>query len=211
MPSAVPPSFGDAALRDRRVVAGPLPRPPIGAALYRWRSAPEPTGSAPRCRVARRSVRRLPGPFAAAVAPVSTSHRISLPTLDGYSSRSQPALRDVAGRIGAPGSKRQGRASGGSGGSSRSGGAARSRRRPGPAGAGSAGTRDRSGTARRGRTWSRGRWRRSRAWRHASQRPAAGCSGCIAATVASGPGRSAGGATRGAMAADAERRRASGG
>jgi len=75
------------------VTDGSLSRP-IGAALYRWRSAPEPTGcrgSMPR----RRWVRRLPGPFAAAVAPVSTSHRISLPTLDGYSSRSQPVLRDV--------------------------------------------------------------------------------------------------------------------
>jgi len=40
-----------------------------------------------------RSVRRLPGPFAAAVAPVSTNHRVSLPTLDGYSSRSQPVVR----------------------------------------------------------------------------------------------------------------------
>jgi len=65
--------------RDRQVAFPP----PIGAALYRWRSAPEPTW---RCR----SVRRLPGPFAAVVVPVSTSHRVSLPTLDGYSSRSQP-------------------------------------------------------------------------------------------------------------------------
>src|SRR6185503_20801816 len=91
VPSAVPPSFGDAALRDRRAED-----PPIGAALYRWRSAPEPTrlafGALAPCT--RRSVRRLPGPFTAAVAPVSTSHRISLPTPDGYSSRSQPALRD---------------------------------------------------------------------------------------------------------------------
>ncbi len=45
----------------------------------------------------RRSVRRLPGPFPVAAAPVSTSHRVSLPTRDGYSSRSQPVLRDVAG------------------------------------------------------------------------------------------------------------------
>jgi len=61
----------------------------IGAALYRWRSAPEPTerGRGDR-RWPCRSVRRLPGPFAAVVAPVSTSHRVSLPTLDGYSSRS---------------------------------------------------------------------------------------------------------------------------
>ena len=54
-----------------------------GAYLARGsrRTAPLKTG-------AHRSVRRLPGPFAAAVAPVSTSHRVSLPTLDGYSSRS---------------------------------------------------------------------------------------------------------------------------
>src|SRR5215470_1411375 len=84
VPSAVPPSFGDAAL----MTDGTLSLP-IGAALYRWRSAPEPTERY------RRWVRRLPGPFAAAVVPVSTSHRVSLPTLDGYSSRSQPVLRDV--------------------------------------------------------------------------------------------------------------------
>src|SRR4051794_40923648 len=47
-----------------------------------------------------RSVRRLPGPFPAVVAPVSTSHRVSLPTNDGYSSRSSPVLRDVAGSLG---------------------------------------------------------------------------------------------------------------
>jgi hypothetical protein len=51
-----------------------------------------------------RSVRRLPGPFAAAVTPVCTSHRVSLPTLDGYSSRSQPVFvmsaEYVAGRTG---------------------------------------------------------------------------------------------------------------
>jgi hypothetical protein len=41
VPSAVPPSFGDAALRDRR--APSLARRPIGAARYRWRSAPEPS------------------------------------------------------------------------------------------------------------------------------------------------------------------------
>jgi len=49
----------------------------------------------PRVSPRRRWVRRLPGPFTAAAAPVSTSHRVSLPTLDGYSSRSQPVLRDV--------------------------------------------------------------------------------------------------------------------
>jgi len=70
---------------DRRVV-----RRPIGAARYRWRSAPEPTS--PAARAACGSVRRLPGPFAAAVVPVSTSHRVSLPTLDGYSSRSSPVF-----------------------------------------------------------------------------------------------------------------------
>src|SRR5687767_3650494 len=79
-------------LRDRRRRGVPVA---IGAALYRWRSAPEPTGSA--AAAAFRSVRRLPGPFPAVVAPVSTSHRVSLPTLDGYSSRSQPVLRDVGG------------------------------------------------------------------------------------------------------------------
>ena len=69
-------------------------RPPIGAARYRWRSAPEPTGDRSR------SVRRLPGPFPAVVAPVSTSHRVSVPTCDGYSSRSSPVLRDVGGSLG---------------------------------------------------------------------------------------------------------------
>jgi hypothetical protein len=59
--------------------------------------------------VARRSVRRLPGPFAVAVAPVCTSHRISVPTSDGYSSRSSPVLRDVAGSMRAVAAKRQAR------------------------------------------------------------------------------------------------------
>src|SRR4029077_8687758 len=89
VPSAVPPSFGDAALRDRRVAVAADRRCPlslaVGAGAY-WVPRPVPR---------RRWVRRLPGPFAAAVAPVSTSHRVSLPTLDGYSSRSQPVLRDV--------------------------------------------------------------------------------------------------------------------
>src|SRR4051812_25948741 len=73
----------------------------IGAALYRWRSAPEPTERLRPWPLSCCSVRRLPGPFAAVVAPVSTSHRVSLPTLDGYSSRSSPVLRDVAGGLGA--------------------------------------------------------------------------------------------------------------
>jgi len=67
--------------------------PPIGAALYRWRSAPEPTDGCPR------SVRRLPGPFLDAAVPAFTSRRVSLPAHDEYSSRSQPALRDVAGSL----------------------------------------------------------------------------------------------------------------
>ena len=46
---------------------------------------------------ARRSVRRLPGPFPFVAAPVSTNHRVSGPTCDGYSSRSSPVLRDVGG------------------------------------------------------------------------------------------------------------------
>src|SRR5688500_12717104 len=95
VPSAVPPSFGDAAL----VTDGPstdVPSPtdrrcPVSLALcagaYLWRSSPL------------RSVRRLPGPFTAVAAPVSTSHRVSLPTRDGYSSRSQPVIRDVAGSM----------------------------------------------------------------------------------------------------------------
>jgi len=82
------------------VTDGPLvrvvPGRPIGAALYRWRSAPEPTA---RRRFRRGSVRRLPGPFTVVAAPVSTNHRVSLPTCDGYSSRSQPVLRDVAGSM----------------------------------------------------------------------------------------------------------------
>jgi hypothetical protein len=48
----------------------------------------------------RRSVRRLPGPFPAVAAPVSTSHRVSLPTCAGYSSRSQPVIRDEAATLG---------------------------------------------------------------------------------------------------------------
>ncbi len=105
MPSAVPPSFGDAALH---MTDGPgVATLPIGATLYRWRSAPEPTGACGDA--ASRSVRRLPGPFPAVVAPVSTSHRISLPTRDGYSSRSSPVLRDVARSMAAPRRHRQGR------------------------------------------------------------------------------------------------------
>ena len=48
-------------------------------------------------RAASRSVRRLPGPFPVVVAPARTSRRISGSTCDGYSSRSQPAVRDVRG------------------------------------------------------------------------------------------------------------------
>src|SRR5205809_7518871 len=48
---------------------------------------------------AERSVRRLRGPFPVAVVPVSTSHRVSVPTHDGYSSRSSPCS-DVAGWLG---------------------------------------------------------------------------------------------------------------
>ena len=44
-PSAVPPTFGNAALwPTSRALALVARLPPIGAALYRWRSAPEPTG-----------------------------------------------------------------------------------------------------------------------------------------------------------------------
>ena len=86
--------------RDRRPGSGRRPGP--------WRSALPCIAGAlrrsllERSRVAAacRSVRRLPGPFAAAVAPVSTSHRVSLPTLDGYSSRSSARIRDVGGVCG---------------------------------------------------------------------------------------------------------------
>jgi hypothetical protein len=44
VPSAVPPSFGGVPhSRDRRTASG-VPGRTIGAARYRWRSAPEPTG-----------------------------------------------------------------------------------------------------------------------------------------------------------------------
>ena len=79
------------------VTDGPASPPPIGAALYRWRSAPEPTGA---CGLAAsRSVRRLPGPFLVVAVPARTNRRISESTCDGYSSRSQPVLRDVAGSM----------------------------------------------------------------------------------------------------------------
>ena len=84
-------------LRDRRPGRGTWRSalPCIAGALRRSLLAGPPLRPS-------RSVRRLPGPFPAVVAPVSTSHRISLPTLDGYSSRSQPVLRDVAGGWQAP-------------------------------------------------------------------------------------------------------------
>ena len=100
VPSAVPPSFGVCRThRDRRAgrlparsalpcIAGALRRSLLGVALG-----------------ARRSVRRLPGPFPVVVAPVRTSHRISGSTRDGYSSRSQPVF-GCAGQDGrAPGSR----------------------------------------------------------------------------------------------------------
>jgi hypothetical protein len=136
VPSAVPPSFGDAALvtdgsfpTDRRC---PVSLAPCAGAYW----APLPL---------RRSVRRLPGPFAAAAAPVSTSHRVSLPTLDGYSSRSQPVLRDVGREYGSVTRLRQARSA------APAGRRARSRRSPAPAGGDSVGTRGRSASVRRGR------------------------------------------------------------
>ena len=72
---------------DRRAFASP--RRPIGAALYRWRSAPEPTD----VRGSRRFVVRSGGSRGhslVVVAPARTSRRISGSTRDGYSSRSQP-------------------------------------------------------------------------------------------------------------------------
>ena len=80
--------------RDRRATVVPLP---IGAALYRWRSAPEPTGGGARPLA---FGPEAPGSIPFAAAPVSTSHRVSLPAGDGYSSRSPPVLRDVAAEYG---------------------------------------------------------------------------------------------------------------
>ena len=59
----------------------------------------------------RGSVRRLPGPFTVVAVPPRTNRRVSGSTCDGYSSRSQPAVRDVAGSMGGVlhGVKRPGR------------------------------------------------------------------------------------------------------
>jgi hypothetical protein len=77
------PSTDDPSPTDRRC--------PLSLALCAGAYLPRP--------LPLRSVRRLPGPFTAVVAPVSTSHRLSVPTCDGYSSRSLPVLRDVAGSM----------------------------------------------------------------------------------------------------------------
>ena len=66
-----------------------------------------------------RSVRRLPGPFLAVVVPARTSRRISGSTCDGYSSRSQPVVRDVARSMGGRRAKRQARGGAGGAGSRR--------------------------------------------------------------------------------------------
>src|SRR5258705_6065246 len=55
----------------------------------------------------RRPPRSTLFPYTTLFRSVSTSHRISLPTLDGYSSRSQPVLRDVAGSMARVNRRRQ--------------------------------------------------------------------------------------------------------
>jgi hypothetical protein len=99
----VPPSFGNAALvvTDRFVVAV--------TRVVRRSALPCNAGALRRSLLAvrsvsttdvPRSVRRLLGPFPAVAAPVSTNHRVSLPTCVGYSSRSQPDIRDEGASLG---------------------------------------------------------------------------------------------------------------
>ena len=80
--------------RDRRRRDGPVA---IGAALYRWRSAPEPTGSAAVPRSVRSGGSRVHSLSSSPRFPPATGSLCR--PLDGYSSRSLPALRDVAGRM----------------------------------------------------------------------------------------------------------------
>ena len=86
--------------RDRRTVRGSvLARPidrrcPVSLALCAgayWSSAPSGSALA-SSSVAPRSVRGLPGPFAAAAIPARTSRRVSVMTHAGYSSRSMPVF-----------------------------------------------------------------------------------------------------------------------
>ena len=109
-----------------------------------------------------RSVRRLPGPFPIVVVPARTSRRVSVPTCDGYSSRSQPVLRDVAGVWAGP---RTRQAPGGAG--SWPGAA------DAPAAAGSADSAGPFANVRTGGTSCRGSSGRPRACRHVAHSPAA--------------------------------------
>ena len=90
--------------RDRRARVLPCRSalPAIAGALRR-------SLLAPAARAASRSVRRLPGPFPAVVVPARTKRRISGSTCDGYSSRSQPVVRDGPRSMGRAGATRQGR------------------------------------------------------------------------------------------------------
>ena len=84
-------------LPDRRAGRSGRNRPPpIGAARYRWRSAPEPSRR-PRPAPPRVRSGGSRGHSLVVVVPARTNRRISGSTLDGYSSRSQPVLRDVRG------------------------------------------------------------------------------------------------------------------
>ena len=98
MPSAVPPSFGDAALVTDGLGSVSPPRAdrrcPVSLALCAgayWRLRPWPL----RVRSGGSRVHSL-----VVVVPARTSRRVSGSTCDGYSSRSQPVLRDVAGSMG---------------------------------------------------------------------------------------------------------------
>ena len=91
------------------------PPPPIGAARYRWRSAPEPTGEdvVLGFRSGGSRVHSPPSSFR-----LRTDRRISVSTCDGYSSRSQPLFvmwRGVwarrAERVKRPGAGHEGSAS----------------------------------------------------------------------------------------------------
>ena len=70
------------------------PPSPIGAALYRWRSAPEPTGGDPAFGP------EAPGSIPCRRRPGSHQPPGLWSTCDGYSSRSQPVLRDVGAEYG---------------------------------------------------------------------------------------------------------------
>ena len=94
----------DRRIRPRRSPPGAIDRRcPVSLALCAgayWSSAPSRSAVA-SSSVAPRSVRGLPGPFAAAAIPARTSRRVSVMAPDGYSSRSRPVF-SCGGSLGAP-------------------------------------------------------------------------------------------------------------